>query len=188
MKTEKEEVVLSTSDEAAKFVTGISGWVSRHGRFWGKDEKMARYDGCTHNVCDCGNLIEKGYTYCEACRQKDRDDIFNHFEKVEWDGETPICIFDDDQFFFDYDGLNEWCEEHECKPQDLQLVLCKPIYASRIDDDMYCDDLPEDTMLEDVSSELASRIKELNDWIEESKIILSWQASKIAVTISESNK
>jgi len=188
MKTEKEEVVLSTSDEAAKFVTGISGWVSRHGRFWGKDENMARYDGCTHNVCECGNLIEKGYNYCETCRKKDRDDIFQHFERIEWDGKTPICIFDDDQFFFDMDELEIWCEEHDCTPQDLQLVLCKPTYASPIDDDMYYDDLPEDMSLEDVAPELASRINDLNNWIEEQKIILSWTASKIAVIIPKENE
>ena len=55
------EMILNTSDEAAHFVTGLSGWVSRHGHFYGNDERLARYDGCTHTVCECGKPCEKGW-------------------------------------------------------------------------------------------------------------------------------
>jgi len=33
----KNEMVLYDSPEAAQFVTGVSGWADRHGRFWGNE-------------------------------------------------------------------------------------------------------------------------------------------------------
>jgi len=48
---EPEKIVPYDSAEAASIQT-VTGWVSRSGRFWGNDEHMARYDGCTHRKCD----------------------------------------------------------------------------------------------------------------------------------------
>lgn len=185
-----EKMVLSTSDEAATFKTDISGWVSRLGHFYGKDEHTARYDGCTHVPCaECGKPTERGWTKCSDCRNKKRDDKFKTFEKKEWDGKTPLALWDGDEYFFDADDLYDWCEEHECTPQDIQLVLCRPVYARIIEDDFYYDDLPEDMNLDDVAPELASKIDELNKYIEESKPILSWMPSEIAAIIKqEENK
>ena len=59
---QEEKTILFTSDEAAKYTDGISGWVSRDGFFWGKDERAARYHGCTHVLCeDCGNPARSGF-------------------------------------------------------------------------------------------------------------------------------
>ena len=68
---EDKEQILYTSDEVAKHVTNIEGWVDRHGRFWGKDEHMARWSGCTHIICpSCGNPTSRNYTICSDCRNK----------------------------------------------------------------------------------------------------------------------
>lgn len=67
-----EKVVMSDSTEAAQLVT-ITGWVSRTGIFYGNDERIARYAGCTHRPCeteDCGKPTEKTYIYCDDCRHK----------------------------------------------------------------------------------------------------------------------
>ncbi|HAT6800607.1 TPA: hypothetical protein JAN03_00980 [Citrobacter freundii] len=48
MKTEK--IVMMDSDEAASIQT-VTGWVDRHGRFWGGDEHQARWCGATHRKC-----------------------------------------------------------------------------------------------------------------------------------------
>lgn len=183
----EEKIILSTSDEAAQFVTNISGWVARGGRFWGDDERMARYDGCTHRACTiCGMPVEKitGHTVCQECRDKKETDDFNALPRKQWDGETPLTLWRGDEYFFTEDELLEWCEDHETTPQELQLVICKPNYAREIDlDGMYCDDLPEDQYLDDVAPELADMLKEVNTYIREKKIILSWGPSRIAAII-----
>jgi hypothetical protein len=181
---DEEKVVLNTSDEAAHLVTGLSGWVSSNGHFWGNDEQMARYDGCTHKVCECGKIMEKYWTKCADCRKKADDERFNSFPKQEWDEETPITLFDGGEYFFDREQLEEWCDEHDTKPSELQLVICKPNIAEEIEDDFYCDDLSEDQSLEDAAPELAEKIEELNKYIRENKPILSWSPSNVAAVIN----
>jgi hypothetical protein len=179
-------MILSTSKEAAQFVTNISGWVSRSGNFWGKDERMARYDGCTHTLCaDCGKPVEKirGYSKCNKCREISDNKLFESYKKQEWDEVTPITIFRGDEYFFDRDSLDEYCEENENTPDKLQLLICVPNYVKEINDDIYCDYLPEDRSLDDVAPELAEKIKELNAYIRENNIIISWSPSNIAAIV-----
>jgi hypothetical protein len=180
---ENEMIVLETSDEAAHFVTGLSGWVSRSGRFWGADEHMARWEGCTHTTCGCGKIMERGWTKCPECRKKAADERFNAMPKKEWDGETPITLLGGDEYFFNREQLKEWCEDWETTPDKLQLVICEPNYACEIDSDFYCDDLPEDQSLEDVAPELADKISEVNKYIRDKKPILSWGPGKIAALV-----
>ena len=180
---EKEKVILNTSDEAAHFVTDISGWVSRSGIFYGKDERAARYAGSTHHLCECGKPTEKPWIKCPDCRRKADDKRFRALPRQEWDEKTPITLFDGDEYFFDRDQLEEWCEEHETTPGELQLVICEPNYAREIDSDFYCDDLPDDQSLEDVAPELAAKIAEVNQYIFDSKPILSWGPGKIAALV-----
>ena len=57
------------SPDAAQQVT-VTGWQSRDGRFYGNDEHLARWAGCTHLICACGAEMEKGYNICKTCRRK----------------------------------------------------------------------------------------------------------------------
>jgi hypothetical protein len=50
MINQNEKIVMMDSDEAASIQT-VTGWVDRHGRFWGKDEHQARWCGATHRKC-----------------------------------------------------------------------------------------------------------------------------------------
>ena len=47
----EKQIIMEDSPEAASIQT-VTGWVSRTGRFWGNDERMARFDGSTHNRRD----------------------------------------------------------------------------------------------------------------------------------------
>ena len=70
---ENKKVIMFDSDEAAQYKTNLSGWVSRDNHFFGEDEHMARYVGCTHRKCeDCGEPTEKGWLVCDNCREKRR--------------------------------------------------------------------------------------------------------------------
>lgn len=40
--------------------------------------------------------------------------------------DCPLFVGDGDTYFFDIDDLLDYCGEHEIKPSDAFLVLCKP--------------------------------------------------------------
>ncbi|MDE9558131.1 hypothetical protein KKJ06_22905, partial [Xenorhabdus bovienii] len=86
--------------------------------------------------------------YCELCHAEKRQNQFNSMERQPWDRETPLVIFDTDQYFMGEDDLNDYCDEHQIKPSELQLVICEPNYPSEIDgEDYFSDDLAEDAEL-----------------------------------------
>lgn len=72
----EEKIILNTDKESAEYRTDIKGWVSKDGRFFGKDESLARYSGSTHRKCDkCESLIEKT-SYCEKCHIEESESVF----------------------------------------------------------------------------------------------------------------
>lgn len=164
------------SDQTAELKT-VTGWVDRNGRFWGKDERMARYSGATHATCKCGNLMEKHYTSCQTCRNKKRDEVFNSYPSVEWDGKTPLCLFDSDEYFWDDGEVYDYAEENDMDVSELRLCLCEPNHLSEIPEDYFADDMfPEDWDGE-LPGELQKKIDELNDYIKTLPAI-SWSPAK----------
>lgn len=179
-----EKMVLNTDDEAATYRTDISGWVSRNGRYFGDDERLARWDGCTHILCDCGEPTEKPWTKCKKCREAERDKHFATLEKKPWDGKVPLCIWDDDQYFWSEEEIEEYCEELGLELKELKLLICEPVYAREINpDEYYEDDLPEG--VEGVEDDLWEEFEALNKYIRETKPILSWMPSKYAAVLTE---
>ena len=143
-----DKIILNTDDEAAKFVTGIEGWVDRDENFWGKDEELARVSGCTHIVCpDCGVAIPKDHTRCTACREKKDLERYNKLERKQWDGKTPLYSELSDMYLLDKDDLYEWLEEcgiYDKNVEGLRLVICEPVYLRQIETDFWEDELAED--------------------------------------------
>ena len=172
------EHVLYNSDKAAKFVTGIEGWVDRQGRFWGKDEHMARYSGCTHIDCkDCGKLIPvRGYTICDECRNKKDIEKYNTMPRLKWDGMTPLYSDAADEYFFDEDGLRDYMEENGCSIESLRLIICKPNKFREIESDYFCEELPEDGEL---TADLEEALDAFNEVIR-SQPPASWSPGKYA--------
>lgn len=173
------EVVLSTSDEAATIRT-VTGWVSRNGRFWGDDERIARYDGCTHGVCECGATMEKHWTKCEACRNASALERFAQKPRADWDGSTPLYSDAAERYFFCNSELADFIEdEYEGDIESLRLVICEPNHARPLDPDNWADDLPEDG---DLPDELEAAIKALNEIVRTLEP-LSWSAGKYVASI-----
>jgi hypothetical protein len=164
----KTEEVLYNAPEAAEFRTNISGWVSRSGRFWGKDEHMARWEGCTHIICKCGQPTKKDYTICEDCRAKQRIERYNAMPFKQWDGQTPLCLANSDQFFWSEEDIDIYLDDNELKPEDLRLVICEPNYMQELDagywDDVFAvdmEELPKD--IEDAMENLNRIIHKRNE-------------------------
>ena len=122
MINQTEKIVMMESDEAASIQT-VTGWVDRHGRFWGKDEYQARWCGATHRKCQKKpdeHPIHPTNSYCEACHRESRLEKFAGMERAIWKGE-PLNIFDDDTYFFDAESLADYCWENSLLPSEVQL-------------------------------------------------------------------
>lgn len=176
---ENDKIILDTSDGSAKFVMGISGWIDRHGNFFGKDEKLARWSGATHTHCQsCGKPTTKGWTKCNECREVDAKMRYSLLPKKVWNGE-PVYSEVVEEYFFDEDSVLEYCEMNDVEINDLRLVFCEPKYATQIDPNEYYNDLlPEDGELDAI---LSDAFEALNKIIREHKEPLSWEPGKIAV-------
>ncbi|CDM88225.1 hypothetical protein [Xenorhabdus bovienii] len=180
------KTVMYDSPEAASIKT-VTGWVSRNGQFWGDDERMARYCGATHRQCENNpnHPIIAMRDYCELCHTEERHNRFNAMERQQWDRETPLVIFDTDQYFMDEDDLDDYCDEHQIKPSELQLVICEPNHPSEIDgEDYFHDVLPPDGEL---PYELQQAFNALNAVIRNSPP-LSWSQGKYAAIVSDDVK
>lgn len=138
-----DDVILYDDDRAAKRETR-EVWASRDGYVY-IDESSARWAGRTHIKCEtCGTVYPKR-AYCEPCREKRDDERWAAMEEVEWDGTTPLCLFDGDEFFFDDGEIEDYCDAFDIEdPNSLRLELCKPVYGREIDPDDFYDCLPEE--------------------------------------------
>lgn len=175
------EVVMYESDEAATYKKGLSGWVSRDGRFFGQDEHIARYAGSTHKKCDCGGVTSKHYIICEKCRAIKADERYQALESKDWGGE-PLVIFGTDTYFFSDDIFYYLNDLKEGEPAP-QLVICEPIIAPYIED-YGIDYLPEQWTIGDADPKLEILLAEVNNYIHENKPILSWQEGKFRTSVS----
>lgn len=186
MASETKNIVMNDSPQAAEYRT-VSGWVSADGRFYGADERTARWAGCTHVRCqDCSEVVEKNWLSCPKCRDKHYLDKYMAKPFKAWDGETPLCLAHDDKFFFDAESVVDYAEEHDMKVADLHLVICEPRRAREVEpSDFYCDDLPEDMSIDDVAPELADAFDELNKKIREYTKPLSWWEGAFRTKLTE---
>ncbi len=161
MKT-TEEVI--RYEDAAEQCT-VTGWrCLKCRRFYGDDEHMARWCcGNKDQPCECGGRIHGSYVRCQACQDKARDEQWAKIPKVEWDGESPVCVFDDDKYFFG--GAEEvlyWLDDREIKVEDARLVICEQASLREFEIcEFLSDDLPEDGA--DFSGADIDKI--VNDWI-----------------------
>lgn len=154
----EEKIIMYDSPEAAVYKTGLEGWVSSTGRFWGKDEHMARWEGCTHTTCPCGKIIKnRTYTICEDCRHKKASERYNSMPFREYMGE-PVVTWDGDTYFFEEDDLAFYCEENELT--EIDLLFCEPIMWSDVKEDYWGDDMPEN--VDEIPEELQKALDNLN--------------------------
>jgi hypothetical protein len=173
-------MIMYDSPEAASYRTGIEGWVSSGGHFYGKDEHMARWAGSTHRKCGkCGAVMERN-SYCRPCHDRKMDEKFAGYPVEKWDGVSPLCVFDDDTYFFDEDSLLDYLADLE-DGYEPRICKCKSGYLHLIDADTWCDDLPEDGEL---PAEIEAAIDALNAAIKNAGPVC-WYEDKIAIDVSE---
>ncbi len=166
------KIIMRDSPEAAQLKT-VTGWVSRHGQFFGDDERTARWAGCTHEVCSgCSAVIDRGW--CRSCREKSDLEKWLKAVREEWDGTTPLYSEAYDKYFFDEDA-EEFADDEEVTLDDLRLYICVPQYGRSIEDEYFCAELPEDG---EVPDGIGEAMDKLNEAIQAAGP-LSWHAGKM---------
>lgn len=182
----KQEKVLYESDEAARYVTGIKGWVDIHGHYHGNNEHMARYCSSTHKLCECGQEMTKSYTRCDSCREKAAIQRYSELPRAEW-GEGMVYSEAADTYFSEWDEIEDHCEEHGCAIEDLRLLNCDPQYLGQIDSDHWEDVLPEDWGYHELPDAICEALDKLNAAIRDQPPI-SWYPGKTAVQLPSEAK
>lgn len=172
-----KQIILPESPEAASVQT-VTGWVSRTGRYWGNDERMARYDGSTHRICKCGEIVPQ-QSYCKTCYEKQENDRFLAMEKKPWDGVAMLYSLLNDEYYSTPDDTIDYADENNLNLEDLQLIICEPNYAQEIDSSYWSDQLPEGVE----NDVLNDAIEALNKAIKDE--ILSWAPGKFALDLTD---
>lgn len=174
------KVVLFDSNEAAHFQTGLSGWVSRHGHYWGNDERAARYDGCTHTHCeDCGEPVDRGRLICPQCHENRQIMRYTAMPKEKWNEEGMLYSDAIDKYFSSWGEIKDYREDNGIGINQLRLIICEPNCLPLISDDYGCDELAEDGELPD---SVEQAIEDFNKVIKAAGPV-SWEPGKKAVII-----
>jgi hypothetical protein len=166
----------------------VEGWVCKTcGRFWGDDERMARYCCATDFPCACGGRHGKGYTCCDDCRAKlDEERHQERLEKateVEYTG--PFFVGDD--LFFSVDDYLEDCECQSSTPVEWAFVPIKRVLSLNVDDvvDNVVEDLCsglDDSIDPDGMDEFRAAVDRFNEANRENFVWEEAHAQKFRVT------
>jgi hypothetical protein len=176
MQKKEEKIIMYDSPEAASVKTGLSGWVSANGHYCGKDEHLARWDGCTHRQCECGHIYEKTWVCCEKCRQKKSNERYLALPHTPFEQVECCMLWDDDKFFFSHEDVEEYLEENNLQPEDIRLQVCEAKTGlSRVDEEQWREELPED---HELPPEIQEAIKALNEAISKHSPTVWWGIEK----------
>jgi hypothetical protein len=174
-------------EDAAEYRTNIEGWCCKTcRRFWAADERMARWCCATELPCpECGGRnANKSYTCCAACLRRYEDERWAKLERADWDGETPLCEWRGDRYYFDAEEVAERIVDHMGEGGtigDIRLVVCVAAEPSTFEmAEFLVDELPEDFVPGPDYGEID---KVVNDWIE-AQSPLSWLPGDKAVSVA----
>ena len=191
--TKPEPETIPPSDERAARKVTVTGWLSRDGRFYGDDERMARWAGSTHAVCEtCGTTTTKSWTKCEACREKADIERFNAMPELPWDGEAMLYSDRFDAFYREPGDALEALDTYEPDEDssggretlaDARLIICRPQYA-QIDSEIFHDILPGDEA--DPPQELLDAIDAFNEKMKD--VVISWEPGKFRLKLDAEGK
>lgn len=159
----KQEIIVMSDDPGiVEYRKNIEGWVGKDGRFFGKDEAMARRLNSTHHKCDCGEVIRHGWSKCDSCSYKSRKEKYDSLPYVKYNGE-PVFAFDGGEYFYDEDALIDYMVDNELNEIDLYPSIEQHYF--RIEPDHWVDVMPSESD-EEIPVELERALNEFNKVID----------------------
>ena len=170
-----KKMIFKTDPEAAREVT-ITGWVDINGRFFGKEESLARYSSATHTKCNCGSIIKKGYVRCDKCQEVIDIERYKAMPFMEWDEECPVYSESAQRYFFDPSDIKDYCKDNEINSDDLRLYICLPVRFRPLTTSWWEDELTEDQ--DELPKWLIDAIDNLNEIIQKQPNI-SWYPGNV---------
>lgn len=183
-----DKIILPDSPEAAIRRT-LTGWVSRTGRFWADDERMARWDGATHIPCDqCKTPVKKhGYTLCPACRDQKEIEEYNKLPTEPYEGGwaySSAC----EKYFQGEDEIYEYMEEEELTWEDLRMQGVIENKFFEVTEDYWEDIMPDDPYgFQDLPEDICTALEALNKAISEAEPA-SYSPRKVALLNPDEKK
>lgn len=177
--------IIFPDDPIAATKRTVTGWVDREGRFYGDDERMARWSGSTHKKCECGHVYPKS-SWCSPCHERKMDEKWYAMEIVEYTG-GPVVIHNSDHF---YESLEDFLEQFDDEfdddsdPYDCKLVLCREEGLREIDSSVFEGQLLEDGEL---PSDVEEAIDKFNEVIRNCKHRTWWPTNKRIIIKKEEN-
>ncbi len=176
-----EKIILNDSDEAAQR-RHVTGWYDRFGKYFGQDERSARWSGCTHVKCsECGTVTDKLRADCDSCHQNGLIALFDTYPVVKWDSGTPVVLYDTDRHFFGESILDFIADRDPAKDFEIRICKCRPNYLHLVDRDDWADDLPEDGELPD---NVQAAVDVLNEVIR-AEAPVSWTEDVVAIDVAD---
>jgi hypothetical protein len=153
-------------------------------------KRDAEYNAAIDRRCEaCGKPTgSKHRLLCPECSYIKRTEKFLSFPVVEWDGETPLSLFDSDEFFFGEDDIDFFCEDTGAEKGNLQLVICEPSQPPVFDMTEFLEAiLPEDWSAEDLGEHEGKSARDIesmvNKWLSMCNPI-SWEPSNKRVVLT----
>jgi hypothetical protein len=185
MKNKKMEKKVILPEDAEKLIEEVQSPTYKvNGQIYHK-KSSAIYSVITHNKCECGNLMERGWTSCQQCRLDKRNKVYDAMSFMEWDGNVPLVLFDSDEYFFGVDEIYDYIYTNELDTDEideLKFVICSPNRLRMIDYDYWSDYFPEDYDPERQDPELVKKLDEFNSFLQSYKPI-SWSESKFKTKV-----
>ncbi len=182
----RDQIGSNPFEDAAEQAT-VTGWVCKTcRRFYGNDERTARWCCASDMPCQCGARVVKHYTKCEPCREKAETAKWEARELKPWDGDAPLYSETLDRYFFHPDDVLEAIHENGGDAEALRFLFCDPVFAHEVDEDYFNEELPEDMTLDDVNGDISEALAKLNEVIAEQRKAgnpLSWIPSKVIAII-----
>lgn len=170
--TRETKPLLPWNESAELRVITEPQWFCRTcGRFFGSDERQARYCCSGSRICeDCGKECHKHFTVCNSCDRIRREKKWFEKPVVSWDGEFPITLWDSDEFFFDLESLQDYIYELELDEgetlidyvNNMRFTSCKPTKPRDFDLSSLFEDCLGDDQDPPENDELE---KAVNDWV-----------------------
>jgi|GEM_PF-5724329 len=154
-------------DVKLEFRNDISGWVDANGKFWGKDDHIARWSNCTLIKCNCEgceSYVLKGRLKCSDCANKISHKKWEKSEKREASVQDEMYYSDLlDIYFHEWEEIEVHCTENGVEIGAARIYHCKRANAPSIDiGDIYCDITPEEfdpeDMINDEIQDLANKL------------------------------